>query len=99
MTILEKMKELNSVQFEHKISDKYYLYIEGLTKNGEAFSYGMPNESFDEVKDVLIELHICWEDLTSEYMETLDPVSVNLNTNLEDLTVEFVQKTVGFLLD
>ena len=99
MTILERMREENSTIFELELTDKYYLFIEGLTEFSEA------TDNVDEVKNVLVELHEQDKEFdkefeTSEYIETLDHFAyITIDTDLNDLTLDKVKKHISYILD
>lgn len=95
MTILERMREENSTIFELELTDKYYLFIEGLTEFSEA------TDNVDEVKNVLVELHEQDKEFeTNEYIETLDHLCyITIDTDLNDLTLDKVKKHISYILD
>lgn len=95
MTILERMREENSTIFELELTDRYYLFIEGLTEFNEA------TDNVEEVKNVLVELHEQDKEFkTSEYIETLDHLAyITIDTDLNDLTLDKVKKHISYILD
>ena len=94
MTILEKMKKEYSPIIEHNLNDKYYLFIEGLSKNGESI------DNVNKVVNVIVELHKMVDEITSDFIDTLDNLcSITIDTELDSLTFEYIQKKCHYILD
>ena len=95
MTILEQMKKENSTIIEKELSDKYYLFIEGLNEFSEA------TDNLNKVVNILVELHEQDKQFEiSDYIETLDNLCyITTDTELESLTLEEVQKHISYILD
>ena len=88
MTIIEQMKKENSTIIEKKLTDKYYLFIEGLNE------YSETTDNINNIENVLVELCKKVENY-GEYVETLDNLCyITIDTELESLTFEAIQKHV-----
>ncbi len=94
MTILEKMKEEYSPTIEHNLNDKYYLFIEGLSENGES------TDNVDKVVNVIVEVHERVNEIMSDFIDTLDNLcGITIDTELDSLTFEYIQKKCNYVLD
>lgn len=87
MTILEKMKSVNTTVIEKKINDQYVVWLQGLTELGCA------TDNVEEVDHVIVQLNgKIW---VNEY-DFIQDLVVEENTQWEEINEEFVQKQVGF---
>lgn len=93
---METIKDLfikeQSYIVEHKLNDKYYLWIEALSENGNTLTSSKFDKRMLE-NNILVELHEM-NDYDNPVCEWYDCCKINLDT-----TVEYLEKVMEYAIE